>query len=160
MFFVHLIPISVTHWAFKFSSRSSLRLSQFYFLFKFIHARQTDVNRTPDKPTGESQRGFFYFHLQFNVENRGGGPRIRSITRAAAVSDMTLYMSTIHVMFAGPQIDPALVVSVCLQTSVLWSQQDETIHRRRLSLPAVRGYPKRGPGQRGIGAAKVFILCG
>lgn len=90
------------------------------------------------------------------MENRGGGPCIRSITRAAAVSDMTLYTSTIHVMFAGRQIDPALVVSICLQTSVLWAQQDETVHRGRLSLPAVHSYPKRGPGQRGIGACKSF----
>lgn len=154
-------PISITHWAFKFSSRSSLRLSQFYFLFKFIHARHTDVNRTPDKPTGESQ--WVYFHLficNSKWKTVGDGTSIRSIMRAAAVSGMTLYMSTIHVMFAGPQIEPVLVVSIRLQTSVLWAQQDETIHRGRLSLPAVRSYPKRGPGQRGIGAAKVFILCG
>lgn len=31
-----------------------------------------------------------------------GGPCIGSITRAAAVSDMTVCMCTIHVMFAGP----------------------------------------------------------
>lgn len=31
------------------------------------------------------------------------------------MSDMTLYMSTIRAMFAGPQIDPALAVSICLQ---------------------------------------------